>query len=72
MTEKKTLGSMANVWKALLELDPTLDVGLSPIDVGQAMIMLTNLLLKDIQKSILVLFNIRQRSMTQDSSSHLP
>ena len=36
--EKKTLGSMANVWKALLELDATLDVGLSPIDVGQALI----------------------------------
>ena len=36
--EKKTLGSMANVWKALLEIDPTLDIGLSPIDVGQALI----------------------------------
>ena len=36
--EKKTLGSMANVWKALLELDATLDIGLSPIDVGQALI----------------------------------
>jgi hypothetical protein len=29
---------MANVWKALLELDATLDIGLSPIDVGQALI----------------------------------
>jgi len=37
-TERKTLGSMANVWKALLEIDATLDVGLSPIDVGQALI----------------------------------
>ena len=37
-SERKTLGSMANVWKALLELDPTLDIGLSPIDVGQALI----------------------------------
>ena len=37
-TEKKTLGSMANVWKALLEIDPTIDIGLSPIDVGQALI----------------------------------
>ena len=37
-TEKKTLGSMANVWKALLELDATLDIGLSPSDVGQALI----------------------------------
>ena len=37
-SERKTLGSMANVWKALLELDATLDIGLSPIDVGQALI----------------------------------
>ena len=37
-TEKKTLGSMANVWKALLELDASLDVGLSPIDVRKALI----------------------------------
>ena len=29
---------MANVWKALLELDATLDIALSPIDVGQALI----------------------------------
>ena len=36
--ERKSLGSMANVWKALLEVDPTLDIGLSPIDVGQALI----------------------------------
>jgi sugar/nucleoside kinase (ribokinase family) len=36
--EKKSLGSMANVWKALLELDATLDIALSPIDVGQALI----------------------------------
>ena len=32
-SERKTLGSMANVWKALLELDPTLDIVLSPIDL---------------------------------------
>ena len=31
--ERKTLGSMANVWKALLELDATLDIGLSPIGI---------------------------------------
>ena len=37
-TEKKTLGSIANVWKALVELDPSLDIGLSPIDIGQALI----------------------------------
>ena len=37
-TEKKSLGSIANVWKALLMVDPTLDIGLSPIDVGQALI----------------------------------
>jgi hypothetical protein len=37
-SEKKTLGSMANVWKALIELDPSLKIGLSPIDIGQALI----------------------------------
>ena len=37
-TEKKTLGSMANVWKALVELDCSLKIGLSPIDIGQALI----------------------------------
>ena len=36
--EKKTLGSMANVWKALVELDCSLNIGLSPIDIGQALI----------------------------------
>jgi len=36
--EKKTLGSMANVWKALIELDCSLNIGLSPIDIGQALI----------------------------------
>ena len=37
-TEKKALGSMANVWKALVELDSSLKIGLSPIDIGQALI----------------------------------
>ena len=33
-TEKKTLGSIANVWKALVGLDCSLNIGLSPIDIG--------------------------------------
>lgn len=37
-SEKKQLGSMANVWKSLLEIDSTLNIGLSPIDIGQALI----------------------------------
>jgi hypothetical protein len=37
-SERKTLGSMANVWHALVGIDPTLDIGLSPIDVGHALI----------------------------------
>lgn len=37
-SEKKSLGSMANVWKALLTLDPSLRIGLSPIDIGQALV----------------------------------
>jgi sugar/nucleoside kinase (ribokinase family) len=36
--EKKTLGSMANVWKALVNLDSSLNIGLSPIDIGEALI----------------------------------
>lgn len=36
--EKKTLGSMANVWKALLNLNCSLDIGISPIDIGHALI----------------------------------
>lgn len=36
--EKKSLGSMANVWKALLEIDPKIDIGLSPIHIGHALI----------------------------------
>ena len=37
-TEKKTLGSIANVWKSLVGLDCSLNIGLSPIDIGQALI----------------------------------
>jgi len=37
-SEKKTLGSMGNVWKALIELDSSLKIALSPIDIGQALI----------------------------------
>ena len=37
-TEKKTLGSIANVWKALVELESSINIGLSPIDIGQALI----------------------------------
>jgi len=37
-SEKKTLGSMGNVWKALIELDSSLNIALSPIDIGQALI----------------------------------
>ena len=37
-SEKKTLGSMGNVWKALVELDSSLNIALSPIDIGQALI----------------------------------
>lgn len=36
--ERKTLGSMANVWKALVELDSSLNIGLSPTDIGEALI----------------------------------
>ena len=42
-TERKTLGSMANVWKALLELDSTIEIGLSPINVGHALVYVDRL-----------------------------
>ena len=42
-SEKKSLGSMANVWKSLLEIDSTLNIGLSPIDVGQALVYIDKL-----------------------------
>ncbi len=32
------LGSIANVWQALTELDPTMDVGLSPTDIGETLV----------------------------------
>jgi sugar/nucleoside kinase (ribokinase family) len=34
----QTLGSMANVWKSLLEIDNSIKIGLSPIDIGEALI----------------------------------
>ncbi|MDW7641257.1 MAG: carbohydrate kinase family protein [Nitrosarchaeum sp.] len=42
-SEKKSLGSMANVWRSLLEIDSTLNIGLSPIDVGQALVYIDKL-----------------------------
>ena len=32
------LGSIANVWQTLTELDPTMDVGLSPTDIGETLV----------------------------------
>lgn len=37
-SETKTLGSIANVWKALVQLDSSMKLGLSPIDIGEALI----------------------------------
>jgi hypothetical protein len=42
-SEKKSLGSIANVWRSLLEIDSTLNIGLSPIDVGQALVYIDKL-----------------------------
>tara|TARA_A100001391_G_scaffold126630_3_gene86615 strand:- start:10531 stop:11199 length:669 start_codon:yes stop_codon:yes gene_type:complete len=38
VSEIKTLGSIANVWKALVHLDSSIKLGLSPIDIGEALI----------------------------------
>jgi sugar/nucleoside kinase (ribokinase family) len=37
-SERKTLGSIANVWKSLIDIDTSINIGLSPIDIGQALI----------------------------------
>ena len=58
-TEKKTLGSMANVWKALVELDCSLKIGLSPIDIGQALIYIDKQAATRVGKASL---NLRQFS----------
>jgi hypothetical protein len=50
-SEKKSLGSMANVWKSLLEIDSTLNIGLSPIDVGQALVYIDKPAARKIFKS---------------------
>jgi len=69
-SEKKTLGSMANVWKSLLELDPTLDVGLSPIDVGQALIYIDKLAAQRYSKVNLSLVQ-HQAKIYSSKISHL-
>jgi sugar/nucleoside kinase (ribokinase family) len=67
-SERKTLGSMANVWKVLLELDPTLDIGLSPIDVGQALIYVDKPAAKRYSKVNLSL--IQHKAKIYDSKIH--
>jgi sugar/nucleoside kinase (ribokinase family) len=67
-SERKTLGSMANVWKVLLELDPTLDIGLSPIDVGQALIYVDKPAAKRYSKVNLSL--IQHKEKIYDSKIH--
>ena len=52
-SEKKSLGSMANVWKSLLQLDSSLNIGLSPIDIGQALIYVDKLSAQRYSKAIL-------------------
>ena len=56
---------MANVWKALLELDATLDIGLSPIDVGQALIYIDKPAAQRYSKVQLSLVNTKQKFLNQ-------
>lgn len=62
--EKKTLGSMANVWKSLLELDPTLNIGLSPIDIGHALIFIDKKAAQRYSKANLNLFQYSAKIFT--------
>ena len=67
-SEKKSLGSMANVWKSLLEIDPTLNIGLSPIDVGQALVYVDKSSAQRYSKANLNL--VQHRAKIFDSKIH--
>lgn len=60
-SEVKTLGSMANVWKSLIELDPKLKIGLSPIDIGQALIYVDKQSSQRYSKANLNLFSYKEK-----------
>lgn len=68
ISEKKSLGSMANVWKSLLTLDPTISIGLSPIDVGQALVYIDRPSAQRYSKANLNL--IQHRAKIFDSKVH--
>jgi len=68
ISEKKSLGSMANVWKSLLTLDPTISIGLSPIDVGQALVYIDSPSAQRYSKANLNL--IQHRAKIFDSKVH--
>jgi len=67
-SEKKSLGSMANVWKSLLEIDPSLNIGLSPIDIGQALIYIDKLAAQRYSKANLNL--VQHKVKIFDSKIH--
>lgn len=57
VSEKKTLGSMANVWKSLIEISPEINIGLSPIDIGEALIYVDRITSRRYSKPVL---NVRK------------
>jgi len=67
-SEKKQLGSMANVWKSLLDVDSTLNIGLSPIDVGQALVYIDRLASQRYSKASLNL--VQHRAKIFESKIH--
>lgn len=66
--ERKTLGSIANVWKSLIEIDPTINIGLSPIDIGQALIYVDSVSAQRYSKANLNL--TKNKVKTFDSKIH--
>jgi sugar/nucleoside kinase (ribokinase family) len=66
--ERKTLGSIANVWKSLIEIDPTINIGLSPIDIGQALIYIDSVSAQRYSKANLNL--TKNKVKTFDSKIH--
>jgi hypothetical protein len=59
---------MANVWKSLLDVDSTLNIGLSPIDVGQALVYIDRLASQRYSKASLNL--VQHRAKIFESKIH--
>ena len=39
LTERQTLGAMANMWRTFKQIAPELDIGLCPTSIGEAIVL---------------------------------